>query len=327
MNINDIPFEPRFSEKEMKAAKDFLIEEKPKFGMTANFAIVTEDGIAHHHRSQQCHRGISLAMDAWGPRSLVATENGTLRKSGRKQELTEGFLRWFVQESYYGRFIVEKDLDFCRNYGFIISADIAAPLLQNICIITRHFYEVCSQAFSKFDELIASGVPGNVAYPFCFNTGWSDGMNTEISVVQPKSGHRATPLFNLEAFRNFLSGDLGTLTKIEFALPHEHYRVNKAYTGGTKFFFNNFADSPYQYDIGKKHILYNLVATSQEFRNGLAEYRGEGSVVAYRPPNPFAPKAPGKRNPEDLTYRELWEYALPWCVKNIFTPSEERANG
>lgn len=331
MNILDIPFTPKYSDEELRAAKDFLITEKETFGGTANFAIITENGLAHGHKHQQCHRGISLAEKAWGSRSIVATENGTLRKKGRKKELTEGFLRWFTQESCYSRFLLEKDLAFCRDHGFLISADVATPLLQNICIITRHFYEVSSWVFKKFDELISSGVPGDIAYPFCFNTGGSQVDNpNEAQIVTSKSGHRATPLFDLPAFKNFLRGDLGKATNLSFISPIEHYRSNTDYYGGTHLFFDEFPETAYSYDVGKRNILYSLVRSSQEFRHGLAEYRGEGTSLAYRPPNPFAPKVLGARNPEDLTYKELWEFALPWMVSNIFTTTEENkepANG
>lgn len=329
MNINDIPFNPRYTKEEFLLAKTWLVENQSRFAHTANFCIVTNGVVTDERIHQTCHKNITNPVHDSG-RSLVATETGWRRhlhgSMRRTADDVRGWITWLVQVSPWARFIVNRDdLEFCLNYGLIVSADMPTPLMQNIMILSRHAYECGDHAFKKFDELIAKGVPGKIAYVLCFNTTWSHPWVPQIgSLVTSVSGHRAAHLFNMNAFKNFMEGELSTATECKFT-EIENYRCNKNYMGGLKFFFKKEETRhSYGYDTGKYHFFHEALKSDEDFRSALSSYRHSSKETGvYKPPNPFTPRAvgvPAVLGPTDLTYDELWDFALPYCLeKGLFT--------
>lgn len=322
MNINDIPFSPKYTKDEVHLAEQWLRDNVHTFRGTANFGVL-EDGKILPFTRQSCHREIANRVGKG--RSLVATEIGSARAMREaRPEVTVPFLKWFLHDSPYARFILTKDLAPAITYGIVVSTDVAAPLLQNIMIISRHFYEVSDAAFLKFNELTGNGCDPMAAYPLCFNTTFSNPLTKGNHLVQSWHNHRAHPLFNLKAFKNWMQGELGTQTTFTFDKEREHYRNNNKYTGGTLFFFDRpDVVTPHEYDHDGKHFLYDLVFNNKEFRDALSAHRGSSETVKYSPPNPFAPRVAGPK-PHEISFSELWEFALPWCLKNeVFLRNDE----
>lgn len=315
MNINSIPYNPKYTEEQVALGVDFLVDNKSKFSGTTNYAIIHGKNVVTKYMGQPCHRGIGSSYRPPSNRHLVATEIGITR--AKRGNDADEFLSWLIFESPFARFIITKDLMFAKEYGILVSSDIPAPLLQNIMIVSRHFWEVAPQAFEKFNSLTASGVDAKVAYPICFNTTWSNAWTKENGVVFPYGGHRAFPVFNLRAFHNWMEGEIGTATTLSFISEKENYRDNADYVGGTKF-FSNARDDLYKQETSGQHFIYDLLKTNPEFRDVIGTFRRGDASVAYRPPNPFAPKVPGETKPAagQITFKELWECALPWCIEN-----------
>lgn len=315
MKLNDVPFAPVVPPDVYEQAKKWLIDNKSKFYMNANFAVFNSKGMREDNFGRACHAGIQSPL--YGDRCLVATEIGIKRKNPSVDK--EPFLKWFTQESPYSRFILNRnDYDFIKEYGVIISADVCTPVMQNAVIMTRHFHEVDTQAFSKFNELTASGVDPKIAYPLCFNTSWSH-LGPDTRCVSSNYGHRAHPLFNLLAWKNWMAGEIGTEFVLDPCNTKTHYRNFSNYQGGVYLFHDKKDKNPqvFIYDSEKRHFLYELMAKNEGFRKAVSDFRKQGqSKGLYRPPNPFVRNTHAELSPDQISYQELWQCALPWCLEN-----------
>lgn len=323
MKIQDIPFNPRHTEAEMQKGLDWLKKEKISFRGNGNFCIVGTDDeknvVASYYTNMSCHKMITDTH--LSSRSVVATEIGWSRRlsylgAGQEgsKEVFEPFFNWFFKESVYSRFVLYADID----VGFIVSADIAAPIMQNILIVTRHFHEVALEAFQMFNKLLDKGFDPNICYPCCFNSAFSTKYTKLNQAVRSYVGHRAHPLWNLEAFNNFLSGEMGDAElNSRWTSSDYQYRYDKHYKGGWQLFTRKgFVPS---YGVGgswKGFFTYELME-KEDFKELVREYRKEKNGGVYKPPNPFdtsnrvsdAPKA------DELTYEEFFDIAVPYLHK------------
>lgn len=323
MNINDIKFEPKASEEVIERGKQWLVSEKPGFSSTAAFAIMGENGKQSCHPSAPCHGAINSPIN-FNP-AIVATSNRWEKNASKvEEEDAEFFLNWFLNDSHYGRFILNRDdPEFCLHYGFIVSADIYTPLMQNILIITRHFYEVNSARFTDFRKYVQNGGNPYLAFNAFMCSYWSvRGSTTPLSaVVQSYGGHRAHNLFTLAGLNNFISGELGHLVEEEFVNNPEFYYSNKNtdYYGGKTFFLGDGEKRVPAYTSSRpKTFINDMITGFEALRKELATFRGEDGMKTYSPPNPFKVQFSPVvvPNPDEATYEELSKVILPFMKEN-----------
>lgn len=321
MLLSDIKFEPRYSPHELLKAVTWLSSDVTEtFAYATNYAIIGTNPETKMLRpnmlqlvNQPCHRQITANSHPF--RSLVATECGWKRRSKAvgigTRDLFEPFFNWLTKESFAKRFFAYADMD----VGFVVSADMYTPLMQNIMIITRHFYEVHENGFIAFNALLEAGVPGDVAYPLAFNSTLSQKMPPNSKFTSMYS-HRVTHLFGMEEFKNWINGDTGKVVKDDLNDPQHHYRVRRDYLGGKDLFWNKRVDAyAYAFDAG----LISALMQMEDFRNELSVHRKGSDGTLYKAPNPFAPKIPGFVPPaaNEVSNEEVLAVVGPYLARHL----------
>lgn len=319
MNINDFTYTPNHTDKDMEAARKFLLEEHNDFHSTANYAWICGDASVHRNVGDVCHSRIGYPQ--WDDIKLVVTEayvhaenrkhdnryaayneNGRWFKYERPTGLAIPFLTWLINESVFGRFILNRDDPETIDKGFIVSGQLPAAILQSIMILGRHFYEVRNESFEQFNKLIDMGIPGSVAYPVCFNTEYGANSNfgkkSDDAPVVAKYGHRVMALFEkLEYYQNFIKGEIHELVDMPYA--------DRKTTNGTSTLFNPV-------NVGGKAVFTSgLIMNDPAFKAALRDFRGEATGPASII-NPFTPQQPGRPSPTDVTYKEMFEFVIPF---------------
>jgi|SRR5246127_39282 len=275
--------------------------------------VIANDKHSQTWKQQGCHYQISRGLGASGPAAIVLTEIAIGRVGGSDNAKSDKlfFLNWLLKDSHFGRFILNRDekiTDF-----IVISADIPGPLLQNICIISRHFAECGGAAFSGFRKMVEEGVDGHLAYPLWFNTNQSFRVElTKMPLdthVYGEPGHRAWSLWrDVSALQNFLSGEFGKT----FTQESETYREKPTIYGGVQYCYSR----PYEQNEGyyrERYFTKELYDGDEDFRKELRLFRSEGSLAASAIKNPFA-KAPSPppRAHHVVTMKEMEEVVLPF---------------
>lgn len=314
MKLSDIPFEPNVPFEKYQLAKDFLFNRRKDFVGTANYAILSKS--LREVIQGACHYGIQNGHYDKGLRVAVASEIAINRRENSglgfsKHPATETFLKYFLYDSPYSRFILNReDYDFCRDYGIILSANMNTKIMQNILIVSRHFREVKDDSFILFENFVNAGVNPDVAYAFSFNSGYGSSYNyNPIDTVLWSLGHRATSVFDVDSFRNLVSHKVGKVFLYENedpSAPEFFYSKSTNYLGGSSLFAEN---------AQRRYLGEDLFHRYPGYVRALKESRGEKVVEGYRPPNPFA----AQRNPLNLpewylTYKELHDVALPFLL-------------
>ncbi len=314
LNIHDIAYAPKhtmeqydsFLEQVERRIKEF----RPVQHYPAIFAVQGKewDGgpqVIHWHVNATCHRAIETNTHV--ERNLVWSWLGTVHPV----ELITPFIKWFVQESNYSRFILNRDnLDEVLRLGIFVSADMPAPLLQNMMIITRHVVEVSAISFRMFNELTERGIIPALAYSMCFNSGMSNRGHTDVDAlmrmpVHTYGGHRVQGLLTVAGLINQEKGILFDNLKdlpVGFSTT---YRVNPDYKGGYRIYGRN-SEFPDESIISWLSI--------PELTQAIAASRNGGKPDMYKPPNPFtaANRRPGEIGPNDISYKELLEIVIPF---------------
>lgn len=333
MNIRDIPFKPRATPEQIAQGKQWLVDKKKSFGYTANYAVFYEsadgdDGVLLKDEtlSGACHYYIG-ANTRDGKRVLVATECAFKRAHGKTHsiEVILPFVKWLVQESYFSRFILNgDDPEWCAKNGFIISADVWTPLMQNVCIVTRCFREYSVKCFTKFAELVSKGCPGDLAFALCFTMNYSSATSDKHIVAWTGSGHRTTNSFRLKSLENFLNRET---RKDEKTLTDDklHYRNFRNYVGGSTIFWGGTKEEEAVIAAsgGYKIFIDDLLEKNVfGFRDALRIHRQKGKQEeVYKAPNPFKPRvagAPALPAPNQMTFKELFEFFVPWFMQNYY---------
>lgn len=327
---------PDVPETALAAARQWFEDNRTNFKNSCNFAQFKADSTFKSHLSQQCHANIQYLPGGFTDIACVATDIAIDRRSnwykvfvgnrsggqdvteqakewgdGMTWERVDAYLKYFLYESYFSPFIINKDdIDFVKKYGIIVTADIPAALLQNIMISSRYFIECSPESFDMFNDLTAKGVHPDIAYVVSFSTtissytirtGNQKIANTKVAC---QSSHRSTPLLSLQGMKNMLADELScdsTLTEAK------NYRNYQNYSGGSQFF-------------GPGNFIKELLVSNEDLRNALSEYRKERNASEiYVPPNPFAgvatPKA-ANGNPLDFTFPEMFECLVPFINAN-----------
>lgn len=225
-------------------------------------------------------------------RDVLATANMTVQGRGDlvqddwrvSKEEARPFLEWFLYHSPYGFIILNRDdFESCENYGFVLAGDAPTNLVQSACIISRHFAEVCPQSFRYFNELVARGIDGMIAYQLCFNSNISSGAVLERSPSQViffgYRGHRVSSCVTPEVLLNYYKGEVGERLA-------KSYKEKPSIYGSTTLFLGDYY--PNHYELSRYRW------ESLDFHNFLLEKEGKlDKSAVYRPPNPFAPKPVG----------------------------------
>lgn len=343
MNINELPFEPKHSEKALKGALDFFEQRREDFKATANFGVVKDDGLTMPFVGVGCHASMMQSGVPNKLRALVATEIAIPRTMKRAADLPNlfdptgesyyPFLKWFTQDSPFARFIVNgNDFDFIKENGIIVSSDIPSAVFQNILITSRHFYECSAWAFRLFGELIEKYPnAGMLIYNLVFCTTLSVHYGVpaftgappppEDPLVCSYPTHRAWGLFpTMEELNNFCAGEFGDPLA---AVAHEdhHYRNKATIYGGVglarKVHKGVLVPSKYH------TFIHDLLANDEDFKEGLRKHRGnENTPIAIK--NPFArPRwdAPAAQSPATCKLSEIKDFVLPFIFEKGLIPS------
>ena len=273
--------------------------------------VIANDKDEQCWRGQSCHFQISRGLGAKVPAAIVLTEIAIDRVGGDEQVKSDKlfFLNWLLKDSHFGRFILNRDekiTDF-----IVISADIPGPLLQNICIISRHFAECGQLAFSGFRKMVEEGIDGHLAYSLWFNTNQSFRYELGLSraeQVYGEPGHRAWSLWrDVSALQNFLSGEFGKT----FTQESKTYREHPTIYGGVKYCYS----TPYAQNEGycrDRYFTQELYHDDDDFKKELKLFRGEGQEVSFIK-NPFARAASRPLDyPHVVTMKEMGEFVLPF---------------
>lgn len=331
MNIRDIPFKPRATPEQIAKGKQWLVDNKKNFSYTANFAVFYEsdDGtnlLSDDHMGSACHYNI-CSNSRHGKRVLVATECAFKRVYGENHKIDTilPFVKWLVQESYFSRFILNgDDPKWCAENGFIISADVWTPLMQNVCIVTRCFREYSVKCFTKFAELVSKGCPGDLAFALCFTANYSGATGDNHIVTWAGSGHRTTNTFRLKSLENFLNWESKKDEK-KLTSDVNHYRNNSNYTGGSTIFWGGTEEEKLGHAGGGGYKIFIddlLEGNVFGFRDALRIHRQKGKQdEVYKAPNPFVKKpagAPVLPAPNQMTFKELFEFFVPWFMENYY---------
>ena len=301
------------SKEQIEKAKDWLVEGRTnrRFGVNSNYAVFNHEGEVDEFFNKQCH--FDIRCPKIGNRVLVATENGWPRnknleyneeprkyieeeKSGVETNGAKAFLEWLLSDRYWvSRFIVEKDFDFCWDYGFVVTADMPAPLMQNIMILSRHFKEVATEIFAEWHSLVQNGVREVTAYELLFNVASSYPKNRRLgfSWKQNNSGHhRVHALKTPQGIANEILEVVGGNTRLS---PDIFYKSNSSYQGGSVFF--DSGDS-----LFAKGFNNASTKEAQWAKKWFQKKSDEGKPTI---PNPFSQEGPRNRN-------DYWPRANQW---------------
>lgn len=335
MKISELPFNPDVSPAAMKAALDFFTGYKPFSEQgVANFRIIDQSGNYDDCVRAQCHGPISY--NGLSDRCLVATDNGWSRNivfKGKGEhpwnkktdvQLMKKYFDWLTKESWASRFILNReDETFMWENGFIVSADMPTPLMQNILIMTRHFREMTPIAFEAFNDVYDKYGDGVLAYLFSFGTTLSVGGFDLSHPIGPYNSHRAWKLpASLATLKNHLQGEFGATLKDNKKI---HYRVHNNYTGGAKYCVDSTCSDSGYYSLAKE--LFN---TDKEYKDELLSGRGQSVEI----PNPFARTTsqrylPGTYVPvheSHPTRREIFDVLLPYLERKGIISVKDNTN-
>ena len=315
MNIKDLPFSPLPDHGIARGqAEDLWKKQGPKTG-TANFIVAGEKSTKRNF-NLTCHFNIEYGMGqrAYGDKpSIVLTEVAIDRSATGETNHRDNmlfFLNWFLRDSHFGRFVLNRD-EVITDY-LVISADIPAPLLQNMCIITRHFYECGHESFAGFRKMVEEGTDGHIAYSLWFNTNLSlkfSTPNPSTTRILSESGHRAWSLWrDTEAFKNFVNGEFG-----KAIAEQQTYREHQTIFGGVSYCYTepfSVNNSCYR----DKYFTMELMREDENFKKELLKLRKAVPKPEPEVKNPFLKQAQTRAKYEDhvVTKEEMMEFVIPY---------------
>ncbi len=307
----------------VKTAEETLVKLEDGFRDTANFFGMSEGGNHKAEIGRACHNGMQYINKEF--RTLLCTENGRKRprpyrlEDDKSAELCRPFLNWMLYESPYHFVILNRDnFDFCENHGFVIAGDAPTEYVQANCILSRHFYEVPGFAFEQFNEMVARGIDGLIAYNIAFcNYGCSVWRVDPTALFRSYGGHRVHPAFNPEILVRMVNGTP------ERELQGTYTEAPSIF-GCTSLFVDEDQD-PYEYPEKEAFSLQGYRKISQDFHNYMLKLEGklEEKAEGYRPPNPFVKKP---TESVDATHRFTYEQAFTVVADYMQKYLEENAH-
>jgi len=311
VHLSTLEREYSYTQKAFDDAEAFLATNKNDFAGTANYAQFKEGREPYIVRGGACHAGMVKTSAAGF--DLIATEvycstsnrppsyrhrriNSESRWEfyERDPKSIEGFFNWFVYESEFGRFILNRDRESVKN-GWIFSTDLPASITQTLCIVGRHFYECLPCAFETFDKLVEDGVPKTVAYVTAFNSYWSyygQSPRSSDDIFSPLYNHRTFAFpSDISMLQNFNKG------VVDPNYIKGSYRDSPSYYGTSNLFG--------EYGSGGLPFTYELLKSDKGLKEFVREIRGDTSS-SLKVVNPFTSTKP-KDNPLNVTYGEMYK--------------------
>jgi len=314
VHLSTLEREYNYTQKAFDDAEAFLATNKTDFVGTSNYAQFKEGREPYIVRGGACHAG--MAKTSAAGYDLIATEvycSTSNRPSSyrhrrinsksvwefyeRDPKSIEGFFNWFVYESEFGRFILNRGRESVKN-GWIFSTGLPASITQALCIVGRHFYECLPCAFETFDDLVSQGVPKTVAYVTAFNSYWSYYGQSPRSLDDNFS-----PLYNHRMFA--FPSHISMLQNFNKGVVDPDY-IKGSYCdlpslNGTSLLFG-------VYGAGTTPFTYGLLNSDKELKEFVRGLRGDTSSIL-KVVNPFA-ATKSKDNPLNVTYGEMYKIIL-----------------
>ena len=332
MFLSDFEYTPDYTQDAFDDAEAFLIKgaSEKLFGGTANFGLFGAEGFKREYSYNACHANVASKHTGQEKYSLIASEalfdssnrnpshmpyhvNGNSSDPIRRERaagVVDGFFNWFVYESLFGRFILNRDRDSVKK-GFIFSTDLPPAITQTLCIVSRHFYEVLDRAFMKFDELAAAGVPKSVAYVVAFNGYYSYSYSPREAnaIYSPLYNHRVFAFPDrLSTLVNFSEGKC-----LRKNLKQKSHRECPSYFGCGNLFFDAYSD----YLQPTHPFTYTLVRTHSELREFIKSLRNDESTTT-TVINPFSFKTRAEADPLNVTNDEMFSIILFLNEQGVF---------
>lgn len=325
-NIADISFEPRVTPEQIETLKGHYASlDRGKFGTSrTNFIVMFGNGTRTVYNNQPCHG--SLGSLNQPDRLAIITELAYNRNQWNNEDYTvyAPFIDWFVNRSYMSRFILNReDISVGVDKGLMVSCDMSALLMQNIMITSRHVREVSPDCFRKFNELIAEGVDGSIAYAITMLTTFStkDWSSAKNQPVTGYGGHRAASMYTIPALRRLLEGDYSDAVAHSLDERSRFFSENTNYYGGPLLFYTKGENGTRTRGINPyASLVDDLFRTSTGFVDALRAVRKAAtSGEMYKPPNPFAPAAleAPRIGANQLTYEEFYPIAIPFILEAL----------
>jgi hypothetical protein len=309
------------TQQEIDRAKEAFKLHKPNFSSTANWVVSSDSWQKADNVVAYVGRACHASFPSMGNKkffdSVICLDNGWDRngkhlsatvaaKDTGAKNLSSPFLSWFLYESPYGEFILNRDdFEFCRDYGFIVSGHLPHAVLMNMAIISRHFYEIHKDSFAMFNELTLNrGIDPTIAYSCIFNSYYSHYGEAYISNKYLNySGHRVSCCYTPTTLVNLFNGVFGDVAVQKKMFLH-------CYTSGAKALFKIKETYEDNFARWAKHDK-TFIAALNKWR------KPDADLSTYKPPNPFAP-----RNPYDeqlrilghgeFTFKEAFDFAIPY---------------
>lgn len=310
MKIKDFNFEPSYKGEDIQKGLEWLEKNYHSFHNRCNCLVINEEGDFIDKIGDSCHGFVEY--EKIKRPSLIVNENATIRRW--KDSVPKGaqeFRDWFVKDSHFSRFILASS-----DLGFVFSTDVPYTIVQNMNIISRHFWECSEAAFETFAELLNLGYSGDVAYGLCFNSTISRHHNTygpaanskeyppfnfEQDQITPHGiQHRAWDLWSsFKSFRRFLEGDFAD----SYPNP-DLFRNKQSIYGGAHLCGNEWTGGDF---------IADKIKSDEELKEKLREFRkASGGQTVKQIKNPFV-RTVGTppTSPLRVNYKELVEVFLP----------------
>lgn len=301
-------FNPSCPIEDSLAIQEVLKNRYSSFGGCANIVYYCLSSEAYQKSTHLACHAILARLSRKEMGVALGTENAARRKLGGDYvDLTAPFLNWFLYESHYGQIIVNRhDLEFCRDYGFVMSTRVPAALLLNACIASRHFNECVPLAFERFNYLVLEkGIDPYLAYNYAFNSHLSSNYGAAAldDKWEPYTGHRVC---NAPSLADAIHWYQGQPRRASSANSETMLEYGSIYGCSDQFYDSREQSFGREADILKLLIEYRVKSESS-------------APTDYRPPNPFSPDIRHKqvKRVEDFSYREAEEVILPHYDKII----------
>ncbi len=295
VNIPGFVYECRTPPEAVEAAKEWLESEETNkrvskdapgrsFHSLGNWAMFDDKGEKTREQyNWACHA--TLTAFAAQNESCVA-----LYCRAQSHEDWRDFIGWLAEDSFATDFVLAK-----TNNGIVVSADIPAGLLFAIAMISRAPRMFSKGVFETYNKAVASGVSPEVAYMVIMNSNCGDNDN---AIWYPCINHKAWHCPSLEGMKMFCRGEFKVRAE-DLGLFREHRTQ----------YCSHFIPK------GQPRGLILDLLKDTEFKEALAELRGESKEEVYKPPNPFARDTSSQMKYGDVTRKEMIEFVLPYATK------------
>jgi hypothetical protein len=169
--------------------------------------------------------------------------------------------------------------------------------------------------------MVERGIDGLIAYniAFCSNLyAYTRPEQRETYNFNGYHGHRVHPAFNPEILVNMINGNL----QQDFG---KTYQEAPSIYGCTRLFVSNGLD-PYYSGNHEDFALCKYRKKSTAFHNYMLRCEGKGGTEApevYRPPNPFAKKAPATTHEHAFNIAQAITVVADYCQQYIEQHTEQ----